>query len=58
MLNEHKSVVAKFNLTINDVSDFDHMIPVYIEKYGAYFYVNIVKEFMKGKLTEVQLIRM
>ena len=58
MLNEYKSVVAKFNLTINDVTDFDHMIPIYIEKYGAYFYVNTIKEFMKGKLTEVQLIRM
>jgi hypothetical protein len=45
-------------LTPQDVQDFDPFIPVYLEKYGSYFYVNKIKNFVAGKLTKVELIRL
>ena len=58
MLDNPKVVKDNYNLTVNDVVDFDHFIPWYDDEYGNYFYVNIIRNFVKGKITSVELIRM
>lgn len=58
MLKNARMVEDKFYLTPEDVEQFDPSIPVYIDKYGAYFYVNKIKNFELGRLTECQLVRL
>lgn len=58
MLNRTRIVKERFYLTPEDVKDFDHTIPVYSRKYGRYFYVNKIKDFIAGRLTECELIRL
>lgn len=57
-LNQYKKVNDLFRLTPYDVQDFDHFILWYIEKYSAYFYVNKIKDYKNGFLTNVELIRL
>jgi len=45
------------DLREGDIQTFSPYVPIYIEKYGAYFYVNKIKDYMKDKLTKVDLIK-
>jgi hypothetical protein len=45
-------------LTPQDIQGFDPFVPVYLEKYGAYFYINKIKNFVAGKTTKVELVRL
>lgn len=58
MLVEAKRIEALFNLTEIDIEAFDPFIPIYISYYGAYFYVEKINNFQKGKLTKVNLIKL
>lgn len=58
MLKNAKIVEDNFYLTPEDVEQFDPSIPVYIDKYGAYFYVNKIRYFELGKLTTCELVRL
>jgi hypothetical protein len=58
ILNQLKYLKAWVRLTANDIASYDATIPVWIEKYQHYFYVNKISEFQAGKLTEVELIRL
>ena len=57
MLDKTKVIDAEFYLKTIDVQDFDHFIPWHSKRWGNYFYVNIIENFQKGKLTKVELIR-
>ena len=57
MLDKTKVVDAEFYLKTIDVVDFDHFIPWHSKRWGHYFYVNVIENFQKGKLTKVELIR-
>jgi len=46
-----------FDLNETDIQTFSPYVPIYLEKYGAYFYVNKIKDYMKDKLTKVDLIK-
>ncbi|MDR1454647.1 MAG: hypothetical protein LBJ01_03250 [Tannerella sp.] len=46
-----------FFLTPEDMERFEPSIPVFVEKYGAYFYVNKIRNFETGKLTVCELVR-
>jgi len=48
---------AEFYLTPKDICEYDPFTPVYIDTFGAYFYVNKIKNFVSGKLTKVDLVR-
>lgn len=52
-----KMVKAYFNLTGNDVKNIDYLIPRYVSRFGAFFYINRIEKFMKGKATLVHLLR-
>lgn len=59
MLDKTKIIVEKIDLkSIDCAQGFDHFVPVYIEKHAAYFYVNKIVDFQRGKLTDVELIRL
>ena len=60
MLNKAKAPALYFKLDESDVFQFDHFIPVYLNTryYTGYFYVNKITNFIAGKETLVELIRL
>lgn len=52
-----KFVKAHFNLSGNDVKNIDYLIPRYVSYFGAFFYINRIEKFMKGRTTLVHLVR-
>jgi hypothetical protein len=57
ILNRVKVINTEVYLRTNEVVGFDHLIPVYVNKHNAYFYVSEIRNFTDGKLTQVTLIR-
>jgi hypothetical protein len=49
---------AKFNLPVYEVAGLDHSIPVYVSQFKSYFYVNKISNYVPGKLTTVDLIKL
>ena len=58
MLVKAKKLVCKFYLKPADIEAFDPFTPVYLKQYGAYFYVNKINNFIFGRLTSVELIKL
>lgn len=58
MLSMSKRLKADFYLLPSDIEAFDPFMPVYIRQLGAYFYVNKINNFIAGKLTSVELIKL
>lgn len=58
MLKDAKKVEPFFNLNEYDIEMFDQMVPVYINYYGAYFYVNKINNFISDRLTRCELIQL
>lgn len=57
-LDHAKKITAYFKLTQNDIAELDHFIPIYIEYFGNYFYINKIHNFVNGKSTKCELIRL
>lgn len=49
---------AKFNLPVYEVAGFKHYIPIYLDQYKAYFYVNKINNYVPGKLCIIDLIKL
>ena len=45
-------------LTDEDIKDFDAFMPVYIARFGLYFYVNKITNYVNSKLTKAELIKL
>ena len=58
LLTETNYCRLKFNLPVYEVANLKHYIPVYIEQYKAYFYVNKINNYIPGKLCTVELIKL
>lgn len=66
ILTNAKITEDDFVLTDKDIEEYKAVrngvpgcfIPVYIQKYGAYFYVNKIKNFVSGSLTKCELIKL
>lgn len=66
MLVNAKRTDSIFNLSEQDIEDYTKIkdgvpgafVPVYIQKYGAYFYINKIKNFVSGKLTKCELVKL
>lgn len=56
-LSKAKKLEVKMSLPVTEIQALDHSIPVYLDQYQAYFYVNKVNGWVKGKLANVELIR-
>jgi hypothetical protein len=57
VLQLYKCSFETMYLKAQDVSDFDFSIPVYIDRYSSYFYVNKISNWIDGKPTTVELIK-
>lgn len=58
LLNNIKVIECYFNLTAQDVYNYSPMTPIYIKQYGRYFYINKISNFIAGKKTKVELIKL
>lgn len=52
-----KVIKQKFNLPAKAYNEFTHEIPIYLDQYGEYFYVNKISNYVTGKLCEAELYR-
>lgn len=59
-LSELKIVKNDFNLNINDILNFNYLVPVYIEQLQSYFFITSINQFnyTNRNLTEVELIKL
>lgn len=57
-ITKPKLVTAELLLTPSDIQAFDPFTPVYINKLAAYFFVNKINNWVKGKPCKVELIRL
>ena len=69
MLFNARVIEAYFNLKDQDIEEFNHdfrdveknfgqLIPIYLKQFGAYFYLNKISNFISGKLTKCELIKL
>ncbi len=58
MLYRAKTITCKVKLGIKDVMDYNPFIPVYIQKFNAFFYWEKLENYVKGKLVKIKLIRL
>lgn len=58
MLYRAKTIDCKVFLRIKDVVNYNPFIPVYIQKFNAYFYWEKLENYVKDKLTKIRLIRL
>lgn len=66
MLDQLKKIECSFNLTDEDVEKYKSIqdgmpctfIPVYINHYGRFFYINKIKNFVSRNLTKCELIKL
>lgn len=57
MLHNARTLSAYFNLSALDIDQVDLFTPVWIKHYGAYFYISKISNFIAGRATKVDLIR-
>jgi len=58
ILNKSQIVPVKLNLKDSDVSDVDFSVPYYFKQLGGSFMLNKISNFIPGKETTVELIRL
>lgn len=56
VLNKVRVVTDYFYLTPEDISKLDLFTPVYVEKYGQYFYIQKIDNYNAERVTKVALI--
>jgi hypothetical protein len=56
ILKQTKKVVRYFLLTPRDILELDLLVPVYLQQDNAYYYINKIDSWQKGKATKVELI--
>jgi hypothetical protein len=58
MLSGARKIEVDFELTPEDIEMYDPRIPIWIEKYGGYFYLNKIRNFELGKVTGCELVKL
>ena len=58
MLFRAKSITCYVNLKIKDVVNYNPFIPVYFAKWNNYFYWEKLSNYVKGKLTQIKIIKL
>lgn len=57
VLNKYRNVTVKMLLEPQDLEVMQERIPVYLQQFGHYFYINSVRNYVCGQLAEVEMIR-
>lgn len=55
--NDTKVVKAYFNLSPEDIRTLDHLVPVYVRYFSAFFYVQKIDKYQQGQSTAVTLVK-
>lgn len=56
-IDDTKVITPSLLLTVEDINVLDPFLPVYIKRYGSYFFVNRVNSWIANKPCKVELIR-
>ena len=56
-LKQYRKITLKMLLKPQDLTIVQQQIPVYLQQFGSYFYINSVKNYVCGQLAEVELMR-
>jgi hypothetical protein len=56
ILSDQRKLTCYLNLTEMDIQNLDFFIPIYIQKYAAYFYISKITDFTSVKPCKVDLI--
>ena len=57
ILTDPQKITALFKLSANDMRNLDLFTPIWVDKFGEYYYVNKVSNYKPGEITTVELIR-
>lgn len=57
MLNQFKKLDIKMDIPVIKIQGLKHYIPIYLEQFASYFYVNKINQWQKDKLCTVELIK-
>lgn len=57
VLTRSKKLGVYMLLTELDIARLNFFIPVYLQQYGAYFYINLIENYIKSAPTKVELIK-
>jgi hypothetical protein len=58
MMQNCLTITADFNLGISDIYNYNPFLPVYVQKFNSYFYLEKIENYLKGKLTKIKLIKL
>lgn len=58
MLQNVRVLTASFDLDVVDIERLDLLTPVYVKRYGCYFYISKISNFVAGEPTRVELVKM
>lgn len=56
-LKQYRKVTLKMLLLPQDLDVIQQQIPVYLQQFGHYFYINSVRNYVCGQLAEVELMK-
>lgn len=57
ILDGYRKVTVKMLLEPPDLEVMQERIPVYLQQFGGYFYINSVRNYVCDELAEVEMIR-
>ena len=58
ILTHAKKTVRYFLLSPRDILELDLLIPIYLQQYGAYYYINKIDSWRKGQPCKVELVKL
>jgi hypothetical protein len=66
LMTNYKKITCNFKLSIRDVINYNinpitgepDLIPIYVKKLSAYFYINKISNFVEGQKTTVELVKL
>lgn len=58
LVSNARTISAYFNLSALDIEQLDLFTPVWIERYGCFFYISKINNFIAGQPTKVELVKM
>lgn len=58
LMTNTRTISAYFNLTALDIAQLDLFSPVWIERYGCFFYISKIHNFIAGQPTKVELVKL
>lgn len=57
MLTQSKKLEIKMKISTIKIQGLKHYIPIYLEQFASYFYINKINQWQKDKLCTVELIK-